>query len=280
MPLDQGRYVLKVGEIFEIPKGLAQIEEDLRRSRKARLNNLPTDLAVKFLPLTVGYKGLEVGLVDETQKRTVPGLPDSAKVVKSQWYQIFLGDRLNMGEILTPTALYHVLWKPDQIRRIFQVTDPNFLEFVWKKNFMMRMEDEQIYATVFDRHEGLDVIREKVKKAAVFRACVVPPALLRDLLPFALKADYRIITSRRDPLVAQLKADPEVRSGSEAKIYFVYGGEESNVGSLRINHELFSIFWREDRIFNVMRYDNLIFGNFLSRVFDTAWKYSKKLTGA
>jgi hypothetical protein len=36
---EQGRYVLKVGEIFEIPKGLAQIEEDLRHSRKVRVNN-------------------------------------------------------------------------------------------------------------------------------------------------------------------------------------------------------------------------------------------------
>jgi hypothetical protein len=158
------------------------------------------------------------------------------------------------------------------------VTDPAFLEFVWKKNFMMRLEDEQIYATVFDRKDGLEVIKEKARSATVFRACIIPPRLLADLMPFALRADYRIITSRRDPLVQRLGSDPEVRSGSEAKIFFVYGGEEANVGSLRLNHELFSIFWRGDSIFNVMKYDSLIFGNFVSRVFESAWKYSKKLT--
>jgi len=278
MTLDQARYVLKVGEIFEIPKGLAQIEEDLHHSRKARLNNLPPHLFARLLPLAAGYKSLELGLGDESQRRDLQGLPANTKVVKSQWYQIFLGEKLHMGEILTPTTLYHVLWNEETIRRIFQVTDPGFLEFVWKKNFMMRLEDEQIYATVFDRIEGLDVIRAKAEKATVFRACVLPPGLLSDLLPFALRADYRIITSRKDPIIQQLRADPEVRSGSEAKIFFVYGGEESNVGSLRLNHELFSIFWRDDKIFNVMRYDSLIFGNFLSRVFDAAWKYSKKLT--
>jgi hypothetical protein len=278
MPVDLGRYVQKVGEIFKIPKGLLQIEEDLKGAKKARLNNLPTNLATRVLPLVARAKPLEIGLHDETQKRHLPGVPDSARVVKSQWFQIFLGEKLNMGEILTPSALYHVLWTGDEIRRIFQVTDPAFLEFVWKKNFMMRLEDEQIYATVFDRKDGLDVIRQKAQTATVFRACVIPPKLLRDLAPFALRTDYRIITSRRDPLIDPLKNDPEVRSGSEAKIFFVYGDEESNVGSLRLNHELFSIFWREDRIFNVMRYDNLIFGNFLSRVFDEAWKYSKKLT--
>jgi hypothetical protein len=202
----------------------------------------------------------------------------AGKVVKSNWYQMFLGEKLHMGELLTPTAQYHILWNAaGEIRRIFQTSDPSFLEFVWKKNFMMRMEDEQVYATVFDRKDGLEVIKEKAQKAQVFRACVIPPALLKDLVPFALRGDYRIITSRKDPLVTQLKADPDVRSGSGAKIYFVYGGEESNVGSLRLNHELFSIFWREDKIFNVMKYENLIFGNFLSRVFDTAWKFSKKL---
>jgi hypothetical protein len=275
---DQGRYVLKVGEIFEIPKGLAQIEEDLRHSRKVRVNNLPTELASRLLPLTTGFKASEIAFHDEAQMRALRTHAPTGKVVKSHWYQMFLGEKLNMGELVTPTAHYHILWRPKgEIRRIFQTTDPAFLEFVWKKNFMMRMEDEQVYATVYDRKDGLEVIREKAKVAQVFRACVIPPPLLKDLIPNALRGDYRIITSRKDPLVAQLKADPDVRSGSGAKIYFVYGGEESNVGSLRLNHELFSIFWREDKIFNVMKYENLIFGNFLSRVFDTAWKFSKKL---
>jgi hypothetical protein len=277
MAVQEGRYVLKVGEIFEIPRGLAQIEEDLRHSRRARLNNLPTELAARLLPVVSGFKSLEVGFHDEAQLKDLRAFATGARVVKSRWFQEFLGEKLNMGEVLTPTALYHVLWSGARIRRIFQVTDPAFLEFVSKKNFMMRMDDEQTYATVYDRKEGLEVIKARAQRAAVFRACVIPPPLLRDLLPFALKGDYRIITSRRDPLVRELKADPEVRSGSDAKIFFVYGGEESNVGSLRLNHELFSIFWRDDRIFNVMKYENLIFANFLSRVFDNAWKFSRKL---
>src|SRR5947207_1960952 len=132
MPLDQGRYVLKVGEIFEVPRGLEQIEEDLRHSRKARLNNLPTRLTSRMLPITSSYKALEVGFHDEAQLRDLRNLAPTGKVVKSHWFQTFLGDRLNMGEVLTPTALYHVLWSKDEIRRIFQVTDPNFLEFAWK----------------------------------------------------------------------------------------------------------------------------------------------------
>lgn len=277
MPLEQGRYVLKVAEIYEVPKGRAAIEEDLRHTRKARLNNLPTDLFTQVLPLVAGFKTLEIGVHDELQLRRLRPLAPTAKVVKSQWWQNFLGARLNMGEILTTTALYHVLWDATGIRRIMQVPDPNFVEFVWKKNFMMRMEEDQQYCTVLDRKDGLEIIKEKARKATVFRACVIPPSLMKDLLPTALKSDYRIITSRKDPLVGQLKNDSEVRSGSDAKIFMVYGGEESNVGSLRLNHEVFSIYWRGDQIFNVMQYDNLIFANYQSRVFDTAWKYSRKL---
>lgn len=277
MPVDQGRYVLKVGEIFEVPKGLAQMEEDLKHSRKVRLNNLPTQLASHLLPLTAGFKAAEIGFHDEAQMRALRTVAPTGKVVKSRWYQLFLGDKLNMGELLTPSAQYHVLWSGTTIKRIFQTTDPGYLEFVWKKNYMMKMEDEQVYATVYDRKEALELIKTKAAKCQVFRACVIPPPLLRDLLPMMQKGDYRIITSRRDPMLAQLKSDPDVRSGSEAKIYFVYGGEEATVGSLRLNHELYSIFWRDEKIFNVMKYENLIFGNFLSRVFDTAWKFSKKL---
>lgn len=277
MPPESGRYTLKVGEIFEVPKGLAQMEEDLRHSRKVRMNNLPTSLAQTLLPLTAGFKALEVGFHDEFQMRALRNLAPMGKVVKSHWHQLFLGEKFHMGELLTPTARYDVLWSGTTIKRIFQTTDPAFLEFVWKKNFMMKMDDEQLYATVYDRKEGLEIIKSKAAKCQVFRACVIPPPLLKALLPQMMKGDYRIITSRRDPLVQALKADPEVRSGSEAKVYFVYGGEEANVGSLRLNHELFSIFWREDKIFNVMKYDNLIFGNFLSRIFDNAWKFSKKM---
>lgn len=271
------RYVLKVGEIFEVPKGLAAMEEDLRHSRKARLNNLPTALAAQLLPLTVGFKPLEIGFHDELQMRALRNAAPTGKVVKSHWHQLFLGEKYHMGELLTAKHQYHVLWSGTNIKRIFMTSDPALVEFVWKKNFMMKMDDEQLYATVYDRKEGLEVIKTKASTSQVFRACVIPPPLLKALLPHMLKGDYRIITSRRDPLVPLLKADAEVRSGSDAKVFFVYGGEEANVGSLRLNHELFSIFWREDKIFNVMKYDNLIFGNFLSRIFDNAWKFSKKM---
>lgn len=272
------RFELKVGEIFKLGKGVSGIEADLKHHRKARLSNLPSGLLERLLPLLASYQSVEINAHDETQRAAFSGRVAGMRAVRSQWYQMFLGQKLGMGEILTPASLYHVLWEPGgQIRRVFAVTDPTFVEFVTRKNFMMRLEDEQIYATVYDRQEGLEVIRQKARHATVFRACVLPPSLLSDLLPYALKSDYRIITSRRDPIAIERRKDGDVRSGSEAKIYFIYGGEEASVGSLRLNHELFSIFWRGEKIFNVMRYDNLIFGNYLSKVFDTAWKYSKKL---
>ncbi|MBI4865413.1 MAG: hypothetical protein HY816_00535 [Candidatus Wallbacteria bacterium] len=275
-----GRFVLKVGEIFAIDKGLAKIEEDLRHSRKARISNLRLDLVNRFLGCIESYlSGVEVCCHVSEDTRCLEKQPAKVSTCKSQWYQSFLGEKVNMGEVLLPTALYHVLWTDDKIHRVFGVNDPSYISFLSKKNFMMRLEDEQLFATVYDREAGLSVIKEKAKKASVFRLLVCPPRLVRDLIPQVLKSDYQMILSRRDPLLEKLAEDPDVRFGSDAKIYMVYGGEECNVGSVRLNHELFSIMWREDKVFNVMKYENLIFANYFGRAFDTAWKYSKKAKG-
>jgi hypothetical protein len=271
------RFTLKIGEIYEINKGLAAVEEDLRHSRKARFSNLRPDLVDRFLACIESYSGA-VEVFTHTPEHTKPLQGRTlAKLgtCKSQWFQNFLGEKVNMGEVLMPTALYHILWTEDKVHRVFGINDPAYINFIWKKNFMARMEDEQIFTTVYDRDEGVAVIKEKARKASVFRLLVMPPQLVRNILPEVLKGDYKMILSRRDPLVEEMAIDPDVRYGSDAKIFMVYGGEEANVGSIRLNHELFSVIWRE-KVFAVMKYENLIFANYFGRAFDTAWKYSKK----
>jgi len=273
------RYAVKVGEIFRREKGLAKIGSDLAASRKIRLANLSNELLNELLPHvsmeSVHGKHLEICFHDAIQSKAYQGHAQIAEVAKSQWYVNFLGERLNLAEIATPKVLYHILWsKTDGIRRVQEICDQSYREFLYRKNFMMRLEDEQDYASVLDREEGIETIRELARSASVFRACVIPPSLLRQLIKGAMSTDYRIITSRKDPLAKLLRKDQEVRVASSAKIYHVYGDEETNVGSLRLNHELFFIYWRDTKIFTVMKFENLIFANYLSRVFDNAWKYS------
>jgi hypothetical protein len=151
------------------------------------------------------------------------------------------------------------------------------VQCVWKKNAITRLPEDSVHSTVYDRREGLNLILRKAAKATVFRACILPPPLIKRILPFALRADYRVIFSRLDPLVPRFKGNVEARIGSKAKIYFLYGGEEANVGSLRLDHEMFSIFWRGNKVFNVMKFEDLVCSNCICRVFDTAWKYSEEL---
>ncbi len=271
------RFTLQVGEIFPIEEGLNKISHDLQHSRKARISNLRPDLTNRFLESIRSHLGnVEVFAHTEEHLKDLKFNPKQSAACKSRWYQNFLGNRVCMGEVLMPTALYHVLWTDEKIHRVFGVTDPAYLTFMWKKNFMMRLEDEQIFSTVYDREEGLEVIRKKAETSSVFRLLVLPPALVRQLIPSVLRGDFQIILSRRDPLARKLLEDPDVRVGSDAKIFMIYGGEECTVGSIRLNHELFSIMWRQDKVFAVMKYDNLIFANYFGKAFDTAWKYSKK----
>jgi hypothetical protein len=279
------RFTLRVGEIFKsLEKGLKEIEENLAASRKARLSNLTDELLLRLIPSTASYQThAEVFWKDEVQKQRVCvgkdwTFAEASAPLTSLWFQEFIGERLHMGEVLTPTGLWHILYRDDgEVRRIMSNTDTKCNPCIWKKNFMMRFEGPQLYASVYDRIEGLKKIREAASKGAVFRATVVPPYLLKDIIPPAKKGDYRFIMSRRDPLAKFFQEDSDVRYASRAKIYYVYGEEESSVGSLRIDGDYYTIFWRGNDVFSVMKIDNRVCANCLSRVFDTAWKYSEKV---
>jgi len=273
------RFVLSIGEIFKTPAdGFRAITAALKKSRKVRLSNLSDALLQRFCPKIAGHQTKEIYLHDERQRAAVPDIGAAVEIVNARFVQDFFGERVNMGEILTPTAMFHVLWKDDEVRRIFANTDPKCISCSWKKNFQMRLEGEQLYCTLFDREKGLEAIVAKAKQASIFRACIIPPTMLRAIIPFALKGDYRFILSRRDPIQKHFQKNFDVRLGSEAKIFFVYGGDEASVGSLRLDHEMFSIFWRGDKVFSIMKFENLICSNCIFRVFDTAWKYSTAIT--
>lgn len=285
MGKEKARFELRVGEIYRsLERGLESIEENLEHSRKARLANLPTEILLRLLPkLSSHLKHVEVFTQDEAQAKALEDaghapLSEESAQLSSRWYQDFVGERLHMGEVLTPTGLWHILYRDNgEIRRIMANTDNKCNPCIWQKNFMMRMEGEHLYATVYDRMEGLAHIREAAQKAEVFRATVVPPYLLKDIIPAAKKGDYRFIMSRRDPLARFFPEDPDVRYASRAKIYYVYGEEEASVGSLRLDADYYSIFWRGNDVYSVMKFNNRICANCLSRVFDTSWKYSEKV---
>ncbi len=283
----QARFTLKVGEIYRhIDKGLEAIDEDLASTGAARLSNLPAPLLDRWVPrLARVRKKTELFWRDEAQKQAVHKAhgevwsPASA-VLPSQWYQEFIGERLPMGEVLTDKGLWHLLYRSDgTVRRILANTDNKCNPCIWRKNFMMRFEGEHLYATVYDRIEGLKTITDHARKGAVYRAVVIPPFLLKDIVLMAKenKADYKFILSRRDPLARFFQAEEGVRFGSSAKIYYIYGEQEATVGSLRIDADYYSIFWRGNQVFNVMKFNNRVCSNCLSRVFDTAWKYSEKV---
>jgi hypothetical protein len=241
-------------------------------------------MLARLIPPIESYsKQVEVFWKNEAQQKEVCAEKDwtfseESAVLSSLWFQDFIGERLNMGEVLTPTGLWHILYRDSgEVRRIMSNSDNKCNPCIWKKNFMMRFEGEHLYASVYDRVEGLQRIRQAAAKGAVFRATVVPPYLLKDIIPPAKKGDYRFIMSRRDPLAKFFQEDQDVRYASRAKIYYVYGEEESNVGSLRIDSDYYTIFWRGNDVFNVMKINNRVCANCLSRVFDTAWKYSEKV---
>ena len=279
--VEKPRFTLKIGEIYKTSdEGMEAIKSALVEAEKVRLTNLPVFVMKELLPVIAAGEQNDVYLHDEAFGKELDFGGANVEKVHSQWTQNFFGEVVHMGEINTPGAMFHLLWKDEEIKRIFAQTDPKCIECAWKKNFVMRMDGIQPYCTLYDREDGLKAIIEKAEKSSVFRACIIPPFLLRSIIPYAFKGDYRFILSRRDSLQQHFPNNFDVRIGSDAKIFFVYGGEEVTVGSLRLDNDMFSIFWRGDEVYSIMKFENLICSNCIFRVFDTAWKYSKVVGSA
>jgi hypothetical protein len=162
---EKPRFILKIGEIYKTPDdGLRAVKEALKDCEKVRLTNLPVFLIKELLPLVGESCQKQVYLHDESFRALIDSKGAEVEKVNSTWTQNFFGETVNMGEINTPRAMFHILWKDDEIKRIFANTDPKCIECAWKKNFVMRMDGVQSYASLYDREEGVQSIIKKAEK--------------------------------------------------------------------------------------------------------------------
>ena len=142
--VEKPRFTLKIGEIYTTSdEGISAIKEALADAEKVRLTNIPVFVMEELLPAIGKSSDTVVYLHDESYREMLDYGEAHVEKVNSLWTQNFFGEVVNMGEVNTPTAMFHLLWKEKEIKRIFAQTDPKCIECAWKKNFVMRMDGVQ-----------------------------------------------------------------------------------------------------------------------------------------
>ncbi|MFQ5910699.1 MAG: hypothetical protein ACE5IJ_08290 [Thermoplasmata archaeon] len=131
-------------------------------------------------------------------------------------------------------------------------------------------------STVFATpEEGIDAIKQKVRKSRKIRINCIPGDLLDELKPLLERKDLKIVLPLGEKPTDDLKELGEVAS-TKAKIYVDYHGEEANSGYITFPSVMFGVTWSGDKIHQIstMEYGPCV--KCMSKGFEGAWRYAQK----
>ena len=130
-------------------------------------------------------------------------------------------------------------------------------------------------STTYEVDQGIQEIKNKIKKSRGIRISNIPMTLLQELKPLLAGKDLKIILPLGQKATEPLKQLGDVAT-TKARMYVDFKGTEANTGSITFATVIFNIAWLGDKIFNVstMEYGKCV--KCLRNTFDGAWRYSQK----
>lgn len=129
MGIVNGIYQNKLETIFEIDKGIEAIKETIIRSRKVRINTIPSDLLESFVPL---LKEKDVKILLSIGEKPIEELKKVGGVAisKARIYADYKGEEVIVGNITFPGISYNILWRYDSNEpkksKIYEISALNY----------------------------------------------------------------------------------------------------------------------------------------------------------
>ncbi len=138
---------------------------------------------------------------------------------------------------------------------------------------------EQRLSTVYATpREGIDEIKQKLKRGRKIRINNIPTSLLRELAPLLRDKDLKVIMPEGELPPRDFGVVAEYAT-AKAKIYLEWKGREAASGSIGFADVVFNVAWSKPsgEILEVttMEYSRCV-KCMVSDTFDSAWRYSDK----
>lgn len=130
-------------------------------------------------------------------------------------------------------------------------------------------------STTYEIDQGIQEIKNKIKKSRGIRISNIPMTLLEELKPLLAGKDLKIILPLGQKPTEELKQLCPVAT-TKARMYVDFKGTEANTGSITFSTVIFNIAWLGYKIFNIstMEYGKCV--KCLRNTFEGAWRYSQK----
>jgi len=131
-------------------------------------------------------------------------------------------------------------------------------------------------STVFATpEEGIEAIKEKVRKSRKIRMNCLPSRLVDELKPLLVKKDLKIVLPLGEKPTEDLKELGKVAT-TKAKIYVEYHGKEASSGYIAFPSVMFSVAWSGDEIHQISTMEYAPCVKCMLEGFEGAWRYARK----
>lgn len=123
--------------------------------------------------------------------------------------------------------------------------------------------------------EGIEAIKEKVKRSRKIRINGLPRRLIDELKPLLVKKDLKIVLPLGEKPTDDLKELGDVGT-TKAKIYVEFKGEEANSGYIAFPKIMYIITWSGDEILQISTMEYAPCVKCMNEGFEGAWRYAQK----
>jgi len=135
--------------------------------------------------------------------------------------------------------------------------------------------EAKISTTFSTVEEGIEEIKNKLRRSRKVRINNIPMRLLDELKPLLVDKDLKIILPLGEKPNEELKRLGEVAT-TKSRIYVDFKGNEANTGSIWFSTILFNVIWLKDEILEISTVEYSSCVKCMGKTFETAWRYSQK----
>ncbi len=135
--------------------------------------------------------------------------------------------------------------------------------------------EAKISTTFSTVEEGIEEIKNKLRRSRKVRINNIPMKLLDELKPLLVDKDLKIILPLGEKPNEEFKRLGEVAT-TKSRIYVDFKGNEANTGSIWFSTILFNVIWLKNEILEISTVEYSFCVKCMGKTFETAWRYSQK----
>jgi hypothetical protein len=190
---------------------------------------------------------------------------------------------MQFGSIVLSRKIFDILWYKDEIKDVVEVKSPSCLRCNFRANICEYAEEfgHDVYiGDAFDADEGVNQIKEDLKKSSKTIFSYIPDFLIEELIPLIIKdKENRILMPYGHRIHPAVRGLPHSRIARRfIKPHFiVHNTHHVMGGGICFPHTHYGVAWKDDKILEIRTVKVKECVRCMVEKHITAWSFGKRI---